>query len=241
MKQLFLIPLTLLLAAAAYSQPCATGGKIQSPAVAKLTEAQSTVTNNCNAVTISWRGSQGQSYIVAATYTDQATGKVSSAEGAWPIACDNAFNCTVTIELKQGSSLSWSVQAVQAIDGRTFYSYPLRGETPGCEQPLIAEKNAVTVSKASIKATEAAPNNAVSVFPNPVTGELTINWTGEYRGKANLAILDASGKPVNVMDIRKEQPSYMTRLAVQGYSSGVYIIYIGMHNGRSVSTRFVKN
>ncbi|HYE56234.1 MAG TPA: T9SS type A sorting domain-containing protein [Chitinophagaceae bacterium] len=172
-------------------------------------------------------------------YDDKAGGKALPADNVSVI--NNGRECFATIPLKPGYALQWSIQAVQAVDGRSFYSYPMRGETAGCEKQPIVEKSDEAVARPDISVVENEPKSGLSIFPNPVTGELTINWTGEYRGQANLAILDASGKPVTVMNIRKEQSSYVQRMSANAYSSGIYIIYISMYNGRSVSTRFVKN
>ncbi len=42
--------------------------------------------------------------------------------------CNNDGLCTATIPVKGSITVSWSIQAVSGIDGRTFHSYPLRGE-----------------------------------------------------------------------------------------------------------------
>ena len=215
--------------------PCVTA-KIQSSVVEKPTEVQSSITSTCDAIKVSWKGGEHQSYILTATYTDVVTAKATAVEANESITCDKQFNCSATLTLKPGATLNWTIQAVQTVDGRTFYSYPLHGESAGCDEHSIVETNTPAKLKAAIK----NDDNKLTVHPNPATGELIIDWASEYKGNANLAIMDAAGRPVKVMDIHKEQFNYTQRLAVQFLPAGLYLVYITAINGKSISTRFVK-
>jgi hypothetical protein len=237
MKAITIFISTIFCVSNGLSQDCNTQ-KIQSAVVEKPTQGQAFPNATCDAITITWKGSEHQTYTVTATYTDVVTGKTVPAQAGSPITCDKEFNCSATLPLKPGSTLSWTIQAVQTVDGRAFYSYPLHGESAGCDQGSLVETGSTTRLKTAITSDN---KNQLTVHPNPVTGELIINWAGEYRGAANLAIIDASGRPVRVMDIRKEQFDYSNRLTVQSFTAGLYFIHITMMNGRSVSTRFIKN
>ncbi|MEJ7676804.1 MAG: hypothetical protein WKG06_02780 [Segetibacter sp.] len=50
--------------------------------------------------------------------------------------------------------------------------------------------------------------NKLVVFPNPVTGELTINLSGEYSGDARITIVDGGGKEIKQISIKKDQAMY---------------------------------
>ena len=236
MKNILLVSLCLLLLNHAFTQaPCITG-RVQTSTVSKPAEVQALPSANCNQIKISWRGSKDQTYIVNAVYTDNITGITTG-------TTSTLADWSIILHMKPGSSLSWTIQAQADVDGRTFNSYPVRGEYAGCDANSIVVKNNINAaSNAAGNKTLSVPvKTALIVYPNPVTGELTIKWTDLYQGKAQLSITDASGKTVRSASVNKQVPEYLDRMPVNTLSPGIYFLQIKMQMGRSLTARFMKN
>jgi hypothetical protein len=215
-----------------FAQPCVIV-RIQTAAVAKPNQADVTVANNCSEGKISWKGNAGQTYIVS--ITDEKGQVLQEARSI----CDNDLNCYAVLPVKPGQKINYTIQAIALVDNRTFYSYPLYGEIPGCDEGIVAIKNGIAAS--ADKTPHIPVKTDLMVYPNPVTGELTIKWSGDYEGNARLMITDASGKTVRQTELRKQLPDYLDRIPVNTLSPGLYFMHIQMQNGKMISTRFVKN
>jgi hypothetical protein len=237
MKQSILIcAIIFFLVNASPGQPC-MGSRIQTSAVPRPTEALALPSAGCTELKLSWQGNPGQSYMINVSYTDNATGAVVSTVHTSSIACDKNFNCSVTLPVKPGNKLTWSIQAAAEIDKRSFYSYPLRGEYTGCNESMVSKTNK-TGSETKIAAVKT--DGSLNIYPNPVTGDLTLKWSSDYKGSAKLVIMDASGKTVRSFDIQKQLPDHLDRITVNTLSSGLYFMQVRMQDGRSMSMRFVK-
>src|SRR2546425_9307940 len=81
----------------------------------------------------------------------------------------------------------------------------------------------------------------VTVYPNPVIDVLNLKWNSEYKGNARITIMDASGKMIKMIDVKKELTDYNNRILVSTLRSGIYYVGIKMQNGRSLITTFFKN
>lgn len=239
MKTIFLISLSavLLIGRAVAQGPCATT-KVETPAVAKPTNG-AIVSVTCSTLVVAWQGAANQLYVAQATYFNTAANKTDTALGI-NISCTGSFSCTATIPVIAGTNISWSVQATATIDDRTFYSYPFRGEQdyaiPACFAPV--PKPAI-VKKVQPKSDEQALSKLL-VFPNPVTGILTINWQGEFKGAATIFVANAAGKEIRKMNVRKVQSLYTSQLQVSTLAPGIYYLQIRTTGGESLSTSFVK-
>jgi hypothetical protein len=97
-----------------------------------------------------------------------------------------------------------------------------------------------TTAKPTTTAPNFAGKNKLRVFPNPVTGELTVNWSSEYNGDASITIVDAIGKEMKRLSIKKDQVLYTNKVNVQSFTAGVYYLNIRTSKGESFTTRFVK-
>lgn len=197
-----------------------------------------TSTANCDAIIISWKGNKAQTYTITASYTD-ATGATSAVAPTYNIACGSDLMCSVTLPVKTNGSINWSIQAVQEIDGRVFQSYPHRGEFKGCNTDHLVPLASTNLIDASSKIVTVA--SGLTVYPNPATGALTFNWKSEYKGAATVTIMDAAGKAISAMDIKKYQRDYVRRLSVNNLSPGLYYVQVIMQNGQLLTARFIKN
>lgn len=170
---------------------------------------------------------------------DEATNVFLHSAANPTVVCDNNFNCSATLAVKPGQKISWSIQAVSVIDNRTFYSYPLRGEYTGCEETRIVTTAAVNTNM--VKPGIGRAKSELMIYPNPTTGELTLKWSDTFQGNANITIMDATGKAVKQLNINKQLPDYLDRITVSNLTAGLYFMHIRMENGKTISTRFVKN
>lgn len=240
MKPIFLlISTSLLIANSMYAQVACSIRVIETSAVAKPSNAGSAQSNTCSDVNINWQGHEHQTYMVTYTYTDIATGKTTVGKSDQASRKGKNYNYSLTLPIKPGSTLTWSIQAIQTIDNRTFYSYPVRGEFSGCDKTeVVANK---TTDKSAVARSKALFKPELNIFPNPATSELTIKWTDTYQGNARLTITDASGKTIKQTDINKKLPNYLDRVIVNNLTAGIYFMQIQMQNGKKISTRFVKN
>lgn len=219
---------------------CAVNIKVITPVVAKPTDA-SIVSATCSTLVAKWKGAKDQAYLISGTFT----GPVSN------ISCDDDFNCTAIIPVTPGSNVSWSVQAVSIIDGRTFYSYPFHGNDyaiPDCNQPVITSSQSASaveksggVSAVTLTDKLTITNDKFAMYPNPVNDVVNINLISEYRGNVKLTILDASGKTVKITSVKKEQSKYSGGVAVSSLKPGLYFISVEMPKGQSYVTKFLKN
>lgn len=221
----------------AFTQGACSDIKIETPVVPKPTQG-AIVTVTCKELVVVWKGNADQTYIVQGTYKNISTNKTDTAV-ATNTSCDAGHNCTATIPVSAGIKITWTIQASEEIDDRPFYSYPFRGDQ---DYTIPACKTAAAKSARSEQTLIIDPisKNKLVVYPNPVTGELTINWSSEYNGDATISILDAVGKQVKRINIKKEQAIYSNRLQVSSLSSGIYYLNIRTTEGELLTTRFVK-
>ncbi len=237
MKPILFISLSLLLTSKnAFTQGACSNIKVETPVVSKPT-AGSIVSATCTALTVKWQGNANQSYVVKGIRNNSSANTTDTAVAA-NVSCDVSLNCTATIPVSAGILVSWTVQASQVIDKRTFYSYPFRGDQdyaiPPCKRPVTKAANA----QSSI--TDLTGKNKLVIFPNPVSGELTFNWSGEYLGAASMTIIDGSGKEIKQISIKKDQAIYINRMQVKSFRSGIYYLNIRTSKGQTMTTRFVK-
>lgn len=242
MKVLLLIGL-LLFADHSFSQsvcPCCTN-PIETSAVTKPTDPD-VLSATCNKLIVKWKGNAGQSYVVSGTYQDPSTNTVKLLADPVSTTIDDYNNCTATIPVVAGSTVRWNVKAIQQIDERTFSSYPLRGDQdyliPSCDQ-LVATEGAAASGAA--KEQLVVSNEKLAMYPNPVNDALNIKLISEYKGSVKLTIIDVSGKTVITMNAEKQQSDYYNRISVNTLKPGVYFMNVYMQNGKSFTTKFLKN
>jgi hypothetical protein len=70
--------------------------------------------------------------------------------------------------------------------------------------------------------------NSISIYPNPVTDNLTIDWEGAV---TRIEITDTKGKLLYVEEVSAAQSHQMS---IEAYSKGVYFIHVLTGEGRYV-------
>ena len=53
----------------------------------------------------------------------------------------------------------------------------------------------------------------LTVYPNPVINSLNIRWSGDQKGNATINIVDAGGRVVKTMKVKKENLDFNTSIA----------------------------
>jgi hypothetical protein len=99
------------------------------------------------------------------------------------------------------------------------------------EQALVP----VDMNPAAIAVTE-----KLNIYPNPVINSLNIRWSGEQRGNATIKIIDAGGRIVKTISVKKEQSDLNTSIEVSKLVPGIYLIQIQSQNGKPLNTQFLK-
>jgi hypothetical protein len=80
----------------------------------------------------------------------------------------------------------------------------------------------------------------LNIYPNPVVSSLNIRWSGLQRGNATIKIIDAGGRIVKTISVKKEQTDFNTNVEVSTLVPGLYMIQIQSQNGKPLNTQFLK-
>lgn len=238
MKTFLILSLSLLaFANKAFSQGmCSNNNKVVSPVVPKPTEG-AVVSATCFTLVVQWKSSSDKSYEVIGSYLDPATNQKTETTPVTNSYCDDDANCSATIPVVAGTIVNWTVQAVDVIKGRTFYSYPFRSAEgyliPTCESSNIVRS---TARKDKAVASKIADKMKGELYPNPVQSILNIKFNSNSN-KNQIKVFDVNGRIV----ITKQATPGVMQLNVNHLRSGLYIIRIENSNGKPLYTaRFIK-
>ena len=87
-----------------------------------------------------------------------------------------------------------------------------------------------TISKTITPVTEAVQNHlsisSIAVFPNPIGGKLTIQWTKKTAEKVTIIISDLTGRDVYNATINMNEGTGSYGIDLSGFSNGLYIVKI---------------
>lgn len=79
-------------------------------------------------------------------------------------------------------------------------------------------------------------------YPNPATSNLNIEFKMQKPNKAVLKIFDNFGRVVKEINNQNLSWNYNSiRLPVHQFASGIFYLQISLDNGRTYSTKFVKD
>ena len=224
MKRFFLMGAAgLIISCKAFSQCPAPGVKILSAACEDPRNLQ-VVSVSCSELKVKWLGNRGQTYIVKAVGTDPFTGN-SFEEKTSNSTCDNLGSCQATLAIKQGGTVSWTVQAVCSAEGAVVYSSEVEGGT--AVLPVCA------------KLADSSASQSVHVYPNPANAYLNVQYDGGIAGTTEFRIYDITGKKqYSRQDGTAAKTSNRYRLDVRKLPPGVYLLETA--NGNEIyQTKFV--
>ena len=90
-------------------------------------------------------------------------------------------------------------------------------------------------AQATITATQ-----KLNIYPNPVISSLNIRWSGEQKGNATINIVDAGGRIVKTLNVKKENLDFNTSMDVNSLAPGLYTVQILLQNGKPLNKQFLK-
>jgi hypothetical protein len=141
------------------------------------------VSSTCSTLLVKWQGTVNQTYCVSATYFNPITNKKDTAMGV-NIACNDNQNCTATIPVTPGTTITWSVQAIS----NNTASYPvisvLEHPIPSCSGTGITFCGKVLLQGAYNPATKVMNNtlNTLGILQslamNQPYNSAPLNYTG---------------------------------------------------------------
>lgn len=217
MKTIFLLFVYLFILSGSIFCQCPTPGiKIQSP-VCESPKNLIIKSISCEEMEVKWLGNKNQAYILQASFTDPAT-KIQTEAKTSKIPCDQYGNCVATIFVKEGSEVSWSVQAICIIENAILYSAEING---GDSYSLYCKKaNGIVATK------------EIRVYPNPTTGYLIVEYPGNIEGNIHFNIFDATGKKV-FQNLEAGLVNNHYTLDLRRLVNGIYMLE--MNNGKKVN------
>jgi hypothetical protein len=182
------------------------GLKIQSAACDSPSNAR-VKTVNCQELTVQWQGSADQQYTILATITDTVSGQTQQTTTT-RYSCD-AGNCTAKVSVHASEHVTWSVQGSCANNGATFYGTPSQGapvRVPAC---LVAQPG------------------TLHVYPNPSSGQLVVDYTGEMSPQTKFTIVDMTGRQVfSLSGQEAARAGNGYKLDLRGLVSGSYLLKV---------------
>jgi len=79
---------------------------------------------------------------------------------------------------------------------------------------------------APVTASEPTVEGLITISPNPAEDDLIVNVASTYRGLIQFALLDASGRAIQMVQAQKSAPQYRQSLHVQPLPSGRYLLRV---------------
>lgn len=89
-------------------------------------------------------------------------------------------------------------------------------------------------------AAPAPPDGQVRLFPNPVAGQLQLEFRMEQPGEAQYRIVNPEGRQLRSQNLNLGAGAQRLEIPVSELPAGMYVLQL-QHNGRLTTTRFVKN
>lgn len=228
MKACFFLSLGLFLSVEnAFPQQCPKPGLIIQSAACDSPRNLRVDTIACSQLTVSWQGVQSQTYVVKTSNAELATGRNSETETT-TYAYDKMGRFTAAVPVKEGSKVSWSVQAICTEGGATFHS--AKAEGGEVDVPLCGE--------AAVNTTQ-----TLQAYPNPSSGDVVVVYNGTVTKETLFALYDVAGKRVLGIQgdaVKRTADGYLLNL--RHLTNGAYLLQLtnGAYKG-SAKVVLLKN
>lgn len=185
----------------------------------------------------------GQTYTGSGTYTQQLT----NSQGCDSIitlhltigAIDNSVtqNNHVLTANESGADYQWmNCSTQQLITGETGQSYTAAAN--GDYAVIISKNSCIDTSACytvvTLSAGQAQPEQAVSVFPNPTTGPVTIAYSDDLAG----ALVDVYALTGEVLIQQQIMSGSQHTIDLSVFPAGMYLVQVS-HQGRVSRTRII--
>lgn len=223
MKKLSIFCSTLLFIGSTLSQGPCIDKKIIGPASPKPRDAIVTVT--CSSFTAQWTAQAGQSFVFTAVKRKAVNDEIIDT------IVDNTLANSITIPVSPDMVIRWQVEAVTTTDGKSFYSYPLRGGKdyiiPACNKSVVAvneRPQALTVT--------ADTKSKLKIYPNPFQSSLNVEFGGIGGSNKTIVLFDMNGKMVSNQSTGRDH----AQVDVKELVRGAYLIRISDTGGKVLYT-----
>jgi hypothetical protein len=156
---------------------------------------------------------------------------VGSATGGGARAVQSANergSCNASLNVTEGATLNWSVQAICNINGVIIYSPTIEGKETSIPYCQSIAANGKTDSI----------NTNFLVYPNPTTGALYIEYYSKISGVVKLKVMDVNGKTLCSTTGNAKTGNNTYNLNLRNLSPGTYVLELTC-NGSSNKAKFV--
>ena len=118
-----------------------------------------------------------------------------------------------------------------------IYQWMLRqGDTANDYQTSAQPRKVATDAGLAVDLSAAG----LTIYPNPASDRLTIQWSSDYSGNLAIRLYDADGRMVRNIASRKDGQDYNGEVVVNGLAPGVYILEIKLETGKVIIQKVVK-
>lgn len=174
-KNFVTIPIVVLtLISYSFSQCPESPLKFQGP-VCESPSNQGIKKVDCSILEVKWNGSNDNTYTVEVSYLDPATKEIiRTLTSGIDVSCIGSGQCNANIPVKEGDLVNWSIQAICK---NSINSDVVEGKEvaiPYCEEPAAT----------------------IHVYPNPNTGNMTVEYMSINSGMVHFKVYDMQGKMV---------------------------------------------
>lgn len=160
----------------------------------------------------------------------------------WRDNADNEANFILEVKVGNGSF----TQEAELPANTTTYKLSFEDEDDGQQRTYrvkavnnIAESPYSNETGFTVSGLEEGWAAQLRLFPNPTTEQITVRYAGAHTGKAQLRLMDISGKQWNAWEV--EATALATGISFTLPESGLYLLQITLEDGRSTVKRVVRN
>src|SRR5262249_44645485 len=124
----------------------------------------------------------------------------------------------------------------------TTYEWQVAHVDTGNNQTATSSYTAtVTFTTAAMKADESTSDQeALTIYPNPASKELTVNFSNGVEGKVMIRLYDVSGKLMLAMETSAIAGMNQQKLDLNLFPAGLYTLQITMADGSIKNQKVIK-
>jgi len=104
----------------------------------------------------------------------------------------------------------------------------------------VVETEAVETSSTAVPLTIVTMPAKLTVYPNPASGMVNLEYNSELTGKSAINIYDVSGKLIKSIGFTKQQGLYRHNLEISGLKNGLYYVEVRTGNTTGMQTKLLK-
>ena len=146
----------------------------------------------------------------------------------------NGLNFTVVAEIKSANSSTGKSYQTSISQPTGIMYYRLK---------LLDKDGRFSYSPIITVRTSCTGTDYLTVYPNPVSTNLTVSFYTTYKGQANLVIVNAVGQQLASQKVKIVSPANTVNLDMGNYLSGIYLLYLTDDSGNKIGEvqKLIKN